>query len=92
MPSEHNPQTGSTHLRRMILSQSVEGTAVPMVLFSDGTVPGGDAEGGHPEVVTRAAAGLGIDLDGLETFSFDAYRLQSALGAELAPLDEEPAP
>ena len=91
MPSEYNPQTGSTHLRRLILSQSVEGTAVPMVLFSDDTGPGGGDPGGHPEVVTRAAAGLGLDLDGLEMFSFDAYRLQSALGAELAPLDEAPA-
>ncbi|MBL7253499.1 hypothetical protein [Paractinoplanes lichenicola] len=78
MPSEQS------HLKRMILSQSVEGTAIPMVLFSDDTL----AEAGpadQPEVVTRTAAGLGIDPDGLELFSFDAYRLQSALGEGLAP-------
>ena len=85
MPSEHNPQTGSTHLRRLILSQSVEGTAVPMVLFGDDTLPGGGAGGDRPEIVTQAAAELGIDLDTLEMFSFDAYRLQAALGARLAP-------
>lgn len=83
MPSEQNPETGSTHLRRMILGQSVEGVAVPMVLFGDDTLAGGG--GDHPADVTRAAAGLGIDLDALGLFSFDAYRLQSALGEELAP-------
>jgi hypothetical protein len=69
----------------MILSQSVAGTAVPMVLFSDETLAGDDGHTDQPEIVTQAAAGLGIDPDALMLFSFDAYRLQSALGAELAP-------
>ena len=79
MPSEQS------HLKRLILSQSVEGTAIPMVLFSDDTLAAAGDEDGRPEVVTRAAAGLGIDPDDLELFSFDAYRLQSALGEGLAP-------
>jgi hypothetical protein len=70
----------------MILGQSVEGAAVPMVLFSDDTLAAGTpADGDHPETVARAAASLGIDLEALGLFSFDAYRLQSALGEELAP-------
>ena len=85
MPSEPNPQTASTALTGMILDQSVAGTAIPMVLFSDETLAGGDDRGGQPEVVTRAAAEVGVDLDALALFSFDAYRLQSALGEELAP-------
>lgn len=85
MPSEHNPQTSSTHLRRMILGQSVEGTAIPMVLFSDDTLAAGPETADHSEGVARAAAELGIDLDALELFSFDAYRLQSGLGQGLTP-------
>lgn len=84
MPTEHNPQTGNTSLRRMILSQSVEGTAIPMVLFSDDTLAA-EAPADRPGAVAAAAAGLGIDLDTLELFSYDAYRLQSALGEGLAP-------
>ena len=91
MPTKHNPQAGNTHRRRMILSQSVAGTAVPRVLSSHDTAPGAAGPAGHPEVVTEAAAGLGIDLDALEMFSFDAYRLQSALGERLAPPGEEQA-
>jgi hypothetical protein len=85
VPSEHNPETGSTHLRRMILSQSVAGTAVPMVLFSDDTLAAGDEPADQPPDVARVAAGLGVDLDSLALFSLDAYRLQSALGEEMAP-------
>ncbi len=85
MPSEHNPETNSTHLKRMILGQAVEGTAIPMVLFSSDTLAGGDDPAGHPEAVARAAGDLGIALDGLGLFSFDAYRLQSALGEAMAP-------
>lgn len=85
MPSEHNPETSSTKLRRMILGQAVEGTAIPMMLFSSDTLAGGGDPAGRPEVVERAAADLGIDLDALGLFSFDAYRLQSALGEGLAP-------
>jgi hypothetical protein len=79
VPSEQS------HLKRMILSQSVEGTAIPMVLFGDDTLAAGGDDAEPPEGVARAAAGLGIDPDGLELFSFDAYRLQSALGEGLAP-------
>jgi hypothetical protein len=79
VPSEQS------HLKRMILSQSVEGTAIPMVLFSDDTLAQGDASADQPEVVASAATGLGVDPDGLELFSYDAYRLQSALGEGLAP-------
>ena len=85
MPTEHNPETGSTSLKRMILSQAVEGTAIPMVLFSSDTLAAGDEAADPPVAVSRAAAGLGVDLDGLGLFSFDAYRLQSALGEQLAP-------
>ncbi len=85
MPTEHNPETRSTKLKRMILGQALEGTAIPMMLFSSDTLADGDDQADHPEVVARAAAGLGIDLDALGLFSFDAYRLQSALGEELAP-------
>ncbi|MGK5683619.1 hypothetical protein [Actinoplanes sp. URMC 104] len=89
MPTEHNPETNSTTLKRMILSQSVEGTAIPMVLFGDDTLAAaGDAAGGS-EAVAGAAAGLGIDLDALALFSVDAYRLQSALGERMAPRDED---
>ena len=83
MPSERNPETNSTQLKRMILSQSVEGTAIPMVLFSSDTLAGGD--GDQDATVARAAAELGIDLDTVGLFSVDAYRLQSALGEGLAP-------
>ena len=85
MPTEHNPETGSTSLKRMILGQAMEATAIPMVLFSSDTLAGGDAVDGQPEDVAAAAKDLGIDLDGLRLFSFDAYRLQSALGEALAP-------
>jgi hypothetical protein len=85
MPTEHNPETGSTSLKRMILGQAMEATAIPMVLFSSDTLAGGDAVDGQPEDVAAAAKDLDIDLDGLRLFSFDAYRLQSALGEALAP-------
>jgi hypothetical protein len=85
MPTEHNPETGSTSLKRMILGQAMEATAIPMVLFSSDTLADGDRPDGQPEEVARAAQDLDIDLDGLQLFSFDAYRLQSALGEALAP-------
>ena len=85
MPSEHNPETGSTSLKRMILGQAREGTAIPMVLFSSDTLAADDGPDGQSDTVARAADDLGIDLDGLQLFSFDAYRLQSALGEALAP-------
>ena len=85
MPTEHNPETGSTSLKRMILGQAMEATAIPMVLFSSDTLAGGDAVDGQPEDVAAAAKDLDIDLDGLRLFSFDAYRLQSVLGQALAP-------
>jgi hypothetical protein len=85
MPTEHNPETGSTSLKRMILGQAMEATAIPMVLFTSDTLAGADGSDGQPDAVARAATGLGIDLDGLRLFSFDAYRLQSALGEGLAP-------
>jgi hypothetical protein len=84
VPTEQNPETTSTHLRRLILSQSVEGTAVPMVLFSDETLAAG-GDDTQPEEVARTAGDLGIDLVTLDLFSFDAYRLQSGLGQGLAP-------
>lgn len=84
MPTEHNPETGSTSLKRMILGQAMEATAIPMVLFSSDTMADAGPEE-QPVAVTTAADGLGIDLDGLQLFSFDAYRLQSALGERLAP-------
>ena len=82
MPTEKNPPTS---LRRLILDQSVSGAAVPMVLFSDDTLAAGADRADHPPAIAEAAAGQGIDLDGLELFSFDAYKVQSALGEELAP-------
>jgi hypothetical protein len=85
VPTEHNPETGSTSLKRMILGQSMEATAIPMVLFSSDTLAAGGAPEGQPEAVTRAAAELGIDLDRLQLFSYDAYRLQSAIGEGLTP-------
>jgi hypothetical protein len=85
VPSERNPETNSTQLKRMIIGQSVAGTAVPMVLFGDDALIDVDGPAGHPEAVSRAAADLGIDLDALELFSFDAYRLQSAVGEGLTP-------
>ena len=86
MPTEHNPETGSTSLKRMILGQAMEATAIPMMLFSGETLAGGgDRTDGQPDAVARAATDLGIDLDNLRLFSFDAYRLQSALGKGLAP-------
>lgn len=87
MPTEHNPGTGSTSLKRMILGQAMEATAIPMVLFSPDVLADADADAPDetPEAVARTAADLGIDLDTLEMFSFDAYRLQAALGEGLAP-------
>ena len=85
MPTEHNPETGSTSLKRMILGQAMEATAIPMVLFSSDTRAAGDGPDHHPDAVRDVADGLGIDLDGLQLFSFDAYRLQSGLGEALAP-------
>ena len=85
MPTEHNPETGSTSLKRMILGQAMEATAIPMVLFSSDTLADGDEPDGQPDAVARAATDLGIELDRLRLFSFDAYRLQSALGEGLAP-------
>ena len=85
MPAEHNPETGSTSLKRMILGQAMEATAIPMVLFSSDTLVRGDGPDGQPEAVTQAARDLDIDLATLRLFSFDAYRLQSALGEALAP-------
>lgn len=85
MPTEHNPGTGSTSLKRMILGQAMEATAIPMMLFSSDTLAAPDGSDRHPEPVAQAADGQGIDLEGLELFSFDAYRLQSALGEGLAP-------
>ena len=85
MPTEHNPETGSTSLKRMILGQAMEATAIPRVLFSSDTLAGGDEAEGQPDDVAATAQDLDIDLDGLRLFSFDAYRLQSALGQALAP-------
>jgi hypothetical protein len=87
MPTEHNPETGSTSLKRMILGQAMEATAIPMVLFSSDTLADGDGDGpvGQPDAVARAAYDLDIDLDSLRLFSYDAYRLQSALGEAMAP-------
>lgn len=85
MPTEHNPETGSTSLKRMILGQAMEATAIPMVLFSSDALADADIADDPPEAVGRAAADLGIDLNTLELFSFDAYRLQAALGEGLAP-------
>lgn len=85
MPTEHNPETGSTSLKRMILGQAMEATAIPMVLFSPDVLADADAPDETPDTVARTAAGLEIDLDTLELFSFDAYRLQAALGEGLAP-------
>lgn len=85
MPTEHNPETGSTSLKRMILGQAMEATAIPMVLFGTDTIAPAAGPDAQPDVVERAAADLDIDLDGLHLFSYDAYRLQSALGEGLAP-------
>ena len=85
MPTEHNPETGSTSLKRMILGQAMEATAIPMVLFSSDTLAGGNGPEVQPDGVARVAKDLDIDLDSLRLFSFDAYRLQSALGEALAP-------
>ena len=85
MATEHNPETGSTSLKRMILGQAMEATAIPMVLFSSDTLAGADEPDGQWEAVARAATALDIDLDRLELFSFDAYRLQTALGEGLTP-------
>ena len=85
MPTERNPETGSTSLKRMILDQAMEATAIPMVLFSSDTLAGDGEPDGQSDAVARAANDLGIDLDGLQLFSFDSYRLQSALGEALAP-------
>ena len=85
MATEHNPGTGSTSLKRMILGQAMEATAIPMVLFNSDVLADNAAPDETPDAVTRAAADLGIDLDTLELFSFDAYRLQSALGESMAP-------
>ena len=85
MPTERNPETGSTSLKRMILDQAMEATAIPMVLFSSDTLATGDEHAEQSETVVRAAGELGIDLDGLRLFSYDAYRLQSALGEAMAP-------
>ncbi len=85
MATEHNPETGSTSLKRMILGQAMEATAIPMVLFSSDTLTAADAPDGLSDGVTRTAAELGVDLATLQLFSFDAYRLQAALGERLAP-------
>ena len=85
MPTERNPETGSTSLKRMILGQAMEATAIPMVLFSSDTLADGAGPDQQPDAVTRAAEGLGIDLADLRLFSYDAYRLQAALGEGLTP-------
>ena len=85
MPNEHNPETGSTSLKRMILGQAMEATAIPMVLFCADTLAGADEPDGQSQAVAGAATALDIDLDRLELFSFDAYRLQAALGEGLTP-------
>ena len=69
----------------MILDQAMEATAIPMVLFSTDTLADGDGPVEQPDIVTRAAGELDIDLDDLRLFSYDAYRLQSALGEAMAP-------
>jgi hypothetical protein len=56
----------------------------PMVLFRSDTPLAGDAPDRPPDAVVRAATELGIDLDGRRLFSFDAYRIQTALGEGLA--------
>src|SRR5918998_388759 len=65
MPTEHNPETGSTSLKRMILGQAMEATAIPIVLFSSDTLAGGDEAEGQPDDVAAAAKDLDIDLDGM---------------------------
>jgi hypothetical protein len=85
MPTEHNPETGSTSLKRMILGQAMEATAIPMVLFSSDTLADANGPDGQPQAVAVAATALDIDLDRLQLFSFDAYRLQAALGEGLTP-------
>jgi hypothetical protein len=87
MPTERNPETGSTSLKRMILDQAMEATAIPMVLFSSDTLADADGDGpaGQPDAVARAAGDLDIDLESLRLFSYDAYRLQAGLGEALAP-------
>ena len=85
MPTESNPETGSTSLKRMILDQAMEATAIPMVLFSSDTLADGDGPVEQPDIVARAAGELDIDLGDLRLFSYDAYRLQSAIGEALAP-------
>ena len=86
MPTEHNPETASTRLKRMILDQALQEIGIPMVLFSSETLEAADAPGQpQPPVVEQAAVQADVDLPTLRLFSFDAYRLQSALGEALAP-------
>ena len=85
MPTEHNPETASTELKRMILDQALQQVGIPMVLFSSETLEAGDPGQPQPSVVEQAAAQADVDLPTLQLFSFDAYRLQAALGETLGP-------
>jgi hypothetical protein len=86
VPTEHNPETGSTKLKRMILDQALQHIGIPMVLFSSETLAATDGSANpQPLVVEDAAEQAGVELSTLELFSFDAYRLQTALGETLGP-------
>lgn len=71
---------------RIVEEQGRRPVGIPVLLFTDATiaatdeaaVTGGDS--GRGQVVSEAAAAMGLDLAEVELFSTDAYRVQSVAG------------
>jgi hypothetical protein len=70
---------GNAELLRIVEQQGREPVGIPVLLFTDATLAAVD-ENRSGQVIRRAAADLGFDLDQLELFSTEAYLVQTVAG------------
>lgn len=80
------PESSAADLRRIVLEQTRAEVGIPVLLFTTATLAEADdpAETDAVDEVAAMAERLGLDPDGVELFSADAYLLQSALGESAA--------
>ena len=66
-------------LIRIVEEQGRRPVGIPVLLFTDATLTA-TGDGGRDDVVDRAAAAAGYDLDQIALFSTEAYLMQAAAG------------